>query len=185
MAPQAARSIPVDKMANQGAMADASRAYRVAFFADPAGSPEMLEVSAGLGGSRVLAAQWTTELARLMNRVIAKVSLFDERFQELAVEIFNHEVQDGDVVYKWRLPKAGLNVGRARVATLVLKELKTTSGSEGISGQALIEVTMTGFVHMYTCEATGRDDWLARTMACLGEKVLGDPSFWKGVQAVP
>ena len=28
-------------------------------------------------------------------------------------------------------------------------------------------------------------DWMAKLMGCLGAKVVGDPMFWKGAEAVP
>ena len=185
LAPQAARSIATDKMANQGAMADASRAYRVAFYADPGALPEFMEVTAGLGGTKVLVSQWTTELARLLNRLIAKLGLYDERFQELGQEVFNYEVETGDIIYKWRAPAGGPKFGRTRVATLAIKELTTSTGGEGIVGSAVLEVTMPGWVHLYACEQGGGDNWMTVTMACLGERILGDPSFWKAVEALP
>ncbi len=185
LAPQAARGIDTQKLAAQGAMADASRAYRVAFYADPTLQPDTMEVSAGLGGTKVLVSQWTTELARQINRVIAKLGLYDERFQEFGQEIFNHEIVNGDVVYSWRPPEGGPKFGRTRVATLRVTELKTSSGGEGITGHGVIEVTMAGWVHLYACEASGGEDWMAKTMACLGEKIVGDPSFWKAVEALP
>jgi len=185
LAPQAVRGIDTVNMANQGAMADASRAYRVAFYADPTHQPDTIEVSAGLGGTKVLVSQWTAELARQINRVIAKLGLYDERFQEFGQEIFNHDIVNGDVVYGWRPPEGGPKFGRTRVATLRLTELKTSTGGEGITGQGVIEVTMQGWVHLYACESSGGDDWMAKTMACLGEKIVGDPSFWKAVEALP
>ncbi len=185
LAPQAVRGIDTQKIANQGAMTDASRAYRVAFFADPTLQPDSIEVSAGLGGTKVLISQWTTELARQLNRVIAKLGLYDERFAEFGQEIFNHDIVNGDVVYTWRPPAGGVKFGRTRVATLRVTELKTSTGGEGITGQGVIEVTMAGWVHLYACEASGGEDWMAKTMGCLGEKIVGDPTFWKAVEALP
>lgn len=185
LAPQVARGIDTEKMSSQGAMADASRAYRVAFYADPGLQPEVIDVSVGLGGTKVLASQWTTELARQLNRVIAKVGLYDERFQEFGVEIFNHDIEQGDIVYKWRPPAGGPKFGRTRVATLRLTELKTGTGGDGITADAVLEVSMHTWVHLYACEVVAQEDWMAKTMACLGEKVLGDPSLYKALEAAP
>jgi len=184
LAPQVARTIPIDRMQQQGAMLDASRAYRLAFYANPGQSPEVVEVSAGIGGTRVALSQWTTELARTLNIVVGRVQRFDERFQELSVEIFNHDIEQGDVIYRWRPPVEGPKFGKARVATLKMIELKTTSGADGITGHGTIEVVLGTWVHLYACEAVGQQDWMQRTMACLGEKILGDPSFWKAAEAV-
>ncbi len=185
LAPQVGRTIPIAKMLNQGAMLDASRAYRVAFYADPTQQPDFVEVSAGLGGTKVLTSQWSTELARILNVVVGKVSRYDERFMDFAAEVFSHDIDNGDINFKYRPPAGGPKFGKARVVTIRLTEVKTSSGNEGIVGHAMIEVALAGWIHMYACEAAGQSDWMARTMACLGEHIVGDPSFWKAVEAAP
>ena len=185
LAPQVGRLIPIDKMLNQGAMLDASRAYRVAFYADPTAQPETVEVNAGLGGTKVLLAQWGMELARLLNVTVGKVSRYDERFIEFATEVFSHDIENGDVFFKYKPPQGGPKFGRARVVQLRLTEISTSSGQDGITGHGVAEVSLAGWVHLYACEAVGQADWMQKTMACLGERIVGDPSFWKAVEAAP
>lgn len=183
MTPQVARPIATEKMIQQGAMADSSQAWKIAFWADPGQKPEIFEVNVGLSGVAVAGPQWTVELARVLNKVVAKVGRFDERFQEYAVQIFDYEVNNGDIVYRWRPTSPNMSFGSARVAKLTLKELAGAgSGVEGVGTKSLLEVTLAGWAHVYACEITTTGDWMAKTMACLGERVLGDPSFWKAVE---
>lgn len=182
--PQAVPGISPQTIGQQGAMADASRAWRLGFYANPAGEPEIVQVETGIGGTKVLAAQWTTELARVMNLVIGRAELLDERFKERAVEVFSHEIVYGDVVYKYRPPAGGPDFGKARVATLRLARLAAGSTTDGVRANGVLEVTMPGFVRMYACEVIEPKDWMAKLMGCLGAKVVGDPAFWKGAEAV-
>ncbi len=184
LAPQAVPGIPMEAISRQGAMADVSRAWRLGFYADPGGQPEVLPVDTGLGGTHVLAAQWTTDLARVMNVVVGRAELLDERFKERAVEVFSHEISNGDVIYRWRAPATGAEFGKARVATLRLTKLSAAATTDGVRAQGVLEVTMPGFVHLYACEVIEQRHWMANLMGCLGGKVVGDPQFWQGAAKV-
>ena len=184
LAPQAVPGIPLEAISRQGAMADASRAWRLGFYADPAGQPQILPVDTGLGGTEVLAAQWTTDLARVMNIVVGRAELLDERFKERAVDVFSHEISNGDLIYKWRAPATGADFGKARVATLRLIKLSAGASSDGVRAQGVLEVTLPGFVHLYSCEVIEQRNWMPALMGCLGGKVVGDPHFWQGAAKV-
>lgn len=181
--PQAVPGIPQQVIGQQGAMADVSRAWRLGFYANPAGEPQVLRVDTGLGGTKVLAAQWTTELARVMNLVVGRAELLDERFKERALEVFSHDIVYGDIVYGYRPPPQGPDFGKARVATLKLVQLSAGSTVDGVRASGVLEVTMPGLVRMYSCEVIEHKDWMAKLMGCLGGKVVGDPAFWKGVES--
>lgn len=165
-------------------MADASRAWRLGFYANPAGQPEILPVNTGLGGTDVLAAQWTTDLARVMNTVVGRAELLDERFRERAVEVFSHEIVNGDLIYGWRPPKTGPDFGKARVVTLRLTKLTAGAGSDGIRASGILEVAMPGFDRQYACEVIEQRNWMSKLMGCLGGKVVGDPNFWHAAAKV-
>ena len=182
--PRIADPLPVQQFQDVGAMADASRGFPAAFYANPGNSPEVIELPAG---GRIHGAQWMVELARTMNVALSKATLFDDRFKPLAQQVFNYDVDNGDVVYAWREPAAGPDFGGARVVTLKLKDFKTVSSlGEGITGQATVEVNIlgSGFTKYYACEKTGQK-WDRDTFTCVGERILGDPSFWKGVASAP
>ncbi len=185
LAPQASKPMKIDKMLRAGAMSDASQAYRVGFYANPGEQPAVVDVPVGIGGTKVAAAQWATNLALALNNVVAKVGRFDERFLPYSSEVFKSEVVDGDIQYHWR-PEGKVNFDKSRVAHLRLSNLTATgSGGQGIATHALIEVTLADWVHVYDCDLVSSGEWMADTMACLGEKILNDELFWKAVEATP
>ncbi|MSP93129.1 MAG: hypothetical protein EXR79_15235 [Myxococcales bacterium] len=182
--PRIADPLPVQQFQDVGAMADASRGFPVAFYANPGDQPDVIELPAG---GCIHGSQWMVELARTMNVALAKATLFDERFKPLAQQVFNYEVDNGDVSYAWREPASGPDFGGARVVTLKLNNFKTFSSlGEGITGQATVEVNIRGggFTKYYACEKTGAR-WDRDTFTCVGERILGDPGFWKGVASAP
>ncbi|MBI5609135.1 MAG: hypothetical protein HY902_09655, partial [Deltaproteobacteria bacterium] len=169
-----------------GAMGDASQAYRVGFYANPAEQPEIIDVGVGIGGTKVAAAQWTTNLALALNNVVAKVGRFDERFLPFSSEIFKSDIVDGDIIYRWRQPEGRLNFDKARVAKIRLMSLTAAgSGGLGIATHGILELTLGDWVHGYDCDLVSTGDWMGETMACLGEKILNDELFWKAVEATP
>jgi hypothetical protein len=177
---------PMDQKRFQdlGAVTDASRAFPVAFMATPRDQPEFVEVDAGLGGTKVATAQWLTELARVMNTSMAKIGLFDDRFQPIAQELFRYEVESGDMVYGWKQPE-GFTTGSARLARLHLRDLKAHSDSDGVTALIHVQVDMTGFTKIYECEKTSASLWDREVFACVGEKILGDPKLWQAATFVP
>lgn len=186
LAPQAAKPLKTDKMLRAGAMGDASQAYRVGFYANPGEQPEFIDVGVGIGGTKVAAAQWTTNLALALNNVVAKVGRFDERFLPYSTEIFRSDIVQGDVVYAWRPSEGPLNFDKARVAKIQLRSLTATgSGGLGIATHAVLEVTLGDWIRGYDCDLVSAGDWMSDTMACLGEKILNDERFWKAVEAAP
>jgi len=186
LAPQAAKPLKTDKMLRAGAMGDASQAYRVGFYANPAEPPEVIDVGVGIGGTKVAAAQWTTNLALALNNVVAKVGRFDERFLPFSTQIFKSEIVQGDIVYGWRPPAGRLDFEKARVAKVRLTGLTATgSGGQGIATHGVLEVSLADWVHAYDCDLVSSGEWMSETLACLGEKVLNDERFWKAVEAAP
>jgi hypothetical protein len=181
--PRVADPVPVQALLDVGAMADASRAFPVAFYANPGEAPEIRDLASGA----IQGSQWLTELARNMNVALAKAGLFDERFTPLSQQVFNYEVESGDVIYKWREPAGGPQFLGVRVAKLSLKEFKAAAGlGEAVTAQATVEVTIpsSGFAKFYACEKTSAK-WDREVFTCIGERILGDPGFWKGVEAAP
>ncbi len=186
LAPQAAKPLKTEKMLHAGAMGDASQAYRVGFYANPGEPPEIIDVAVGIGGTKVAAAQWTTNLALALNNVVAKVGRFDERFLPFSSEIFKSDIVQGDIVYGWRPPEGRLNFDKARVAKIQLRSLTATgSGGQGIATRGVLEVTLGDWVHSYDCDLVSTGEWMSDIMACLGERVLNDERFWKAVEAAP
>lgn len=186
LAPQAAKPMKTDKMLRAGAMTDASQAFRVGFYANPGEQPEVIDVGVGLGGTKVAAAQWTTNLALAMNNVVAKVGRFDERYLPFSSQIFKSDIVQGDVVYSWRPPEGRMNFDKARVAKIRLMTLTAAgSGGQGIATHGVLEVSLGDWVRAYTCDVTSSGEWMSETMACLGERVLNDELFWKAVEATP
>ena len=166
-------------------MSDASRGFPVAFYVNPGAEPQTVEVDAGLGTTRVHAAQWLADLARVMNVALAQVSRFDERFLPWSQQVYAHDIEDGDRVYKWREPAGGIDVGKARVARMRLIELKSAgSTSEGQTAQIVVEVAVGDSVRMYACEKSS-PKWELEAFTCAGEKILGDPKFWQAVALTP
>jgi len=181
--PRTETPLPIQKFTEAPAMADASRGFPLVFYANPAGDPEILALDTGMGTTNVHASQWLTELARSLNVALAKVTLFDERFKALSQQVFEYELNNGDIVYSYREPKNGPDFGTLRVARLRLKELKTSTNEEGVSAMITIEVSLpSGFIKFYACEAAGKQ-WVRDVFACAGEKILNDTMFWKGVAA--
>lgn len=169
-----------------GAPVDASRGFPIAFYANPGQDPEVVELDHGIGTTRVAGAQWVTELARQLDRAIAKVSLYDERFSSIAQQVFAYEVSNGDLSYAWREPSDGLPTTgiHVRIARLRLDSFKTTSTAEGVHVSASVELNLGEFRQIYACERAG-ERWDRAIFACLGDKILGDPAVWKAAQAMP
>lgn len=179
--PRTNDAMPIEKYQTLGPVADASRAFPLAFYANPIGPPEFVDVDKGLGGTKVAAGAWLTELARNMNKALAQVSLYDARFLEQASAVFQYDVENGDILYRYREPAEGLKT-KARVAKMKLVSLKTSSGADGTTVLIHVEVQLGTFVHIYGCEITNVR-WDAAAFACIGEKVLGDASLWKAAQS--
>lgn len=179
--PRTNDAMPIEKFQTLGPVADASRAFPLAFYANPVGPPEFVDVDKGLGGTKVATGAWLTELARNMNKAMAQVSLYDARFLEQATAVFQYDVENGDIVYRYREPAEGLKT-KARVAKMKLVSLKTSSGADGTTVVIHVEVQLGTFVHIYGCEVTDIR-WDAAAFACIGEKVLGDASLWKAAQS--
>ncbi len=169
-----------------GATVDASRGFPIAFYANPGQDPEIVELEHGIGTTRVAGAQWVTELARQLDRAIAKVSLYDDRFSTVAQQVFAYDVSNGDLSYAWREPADGLptNGIHVRIARLRLDSFKTTSTGEGVHVAASVELKLGDFRQIYACERAG-ERWDRAVFACLGEKILGDSALWKAAQATP
>ncbi len=182
--PRYGTPIAQERFRELGAVTDASRAFPVAFLATPGDKPQTVDVDAGLGGTKVATAQWMTELARTMNTAMAKIGLFDDRFQPIAQELFRYEVDAGDIIYGWKQP-AGFTTGTARVARLQLRDLKAHSDSDGVTALIHVQVDMTGFTKVYQCEKTATSLWDREVFTCVGEKILGDPKFWQAATFVP
>ncbi len=170
----------------KGAAADASRGFPIAFYANPGQDPEFVELDHGIGTTRVAGAQWVTELARQMDKAIAKVSLYDERFSAIAQQVFAYDVVNGDLSYSWREPAGGLPTTgiHVRLARLRLDSFKTLSTSEGVQINASVELKLGDFKQVYSCERAG-ERWDREIFACLGEKILGDSALWKAAQLLP
>lgn len=169
-----------------GAPVDASRGFPIAFYANPGQDPEYLDLDHGIGGVRFAGAQWVTELARQLDKAIAKVSLYDERFSPIAQQVFAYDVSNGDLTYSWREPPAGLptNGIHVRLARLRLDTFKTSSTSEGVHVSASVELKLGDFKAVYSCERAG-ERWDREIFTCLGEKILGDSAMWKAAQTLP
>ena len=169
-----------------GATVDASRGFPIAFYANPGQDPEFVEVDHAIGNTKVAGALWVTELARQLDRAIAKVSLYDERFSSIAQQVFAYEVSNGDLTYPWREPADGLPATgiHVRVARLRLDSFKTASTGEGVHVTASVELKLGDFKQIYSCERAG-ERWDRAVFACLGEKILGDSSLWKAASTMP
>lgn len=182
--PRVGDPIPVERLTETGAMVDASRGYPVAFYANPADQPEVLELDLGLGGTHLQARDWALDLARSLNLVVAKVSLFDERFKAFTPQIFAHDVDNGDRQYKWREPEGGVDFQNTRVARLKLKSFKAAGVTGGVETRSVVEVSIGGFSRAYGCEKLSASSWDVEAFTCLAEKILGDPEFWKAAGKV-
>jgi hypothetical protein len=182
LAPQAARPIANDKMRQQGAMADSPQAHKVAFFANPGAAPERIAVNLGIGGTHVLAAQWTTWLAYHLNQAVAYMQRYDTDFQELGASVFAREVVNGDVIFAWR-PAEGQRLGSARAAVLRLTRLEAAASTDGVVARGWLEVSLGDFLQVYAAEVITPTDWMNALMERLGTQVLGDPKFWLAVQS--
>ncbi len=169
-----------------GAVVDASRGFPIAFYANPGQDPEMVELEHTIGTTKVAGALWVTELARQLDRAIAKVSLYDERFSPVAQQVFAYDVSNGDLIYAWREPADGLPTSgiHVRVARLRLDSFKTTSTGEGVHVTASVELKLGDYRQVYTCERAG-ERWDREVFACLGEQILGDAALWHAAQAMP
>lgn len=179
--PRTETPLPIQKFAEVPAMADASRGYPLVFYANPGDDPEFLNLDTGMGTTRVFGAQWMTELARSLNMALARVTLYDERFKPVSPQVFEYDIQNGDIIYHYREPPGGADFGRVRIARLKLKEITTASSEEGVTARITVEVSLkSGFIKFYACEAAG-EHWDRGIFACAGEKILADPMFWKGV----
>lgn len=186
MLPRVNDDLQLNAAANQGAAHDASRGFPIAFYANPGQDPETVEVSHGLGTIRFAGAQWVTELARQLNKAIAKVTLFDQRFAPISQQVFAYDVSDGDLSYAWREPVEGLSTGgmHMRIAKLRLDNFKTAATSEGVVATASVELNLGAYRQIYSCEKAG-ERWDREVFSCLGQKILGDASLWQAAQGMP
>jgi len=185
--PRVEPPIKAESFTDEGALRDASKGFPVAFYANPGQKPEVLEVDGGLGSTQLHAAQWTTELARQLNRAVAKLGRFDDRFAPFSQQIFAHEVTDGDMRFPWREPASfAADVERVRLVRLHTLTVTARAETGGMSAAGTIEASLpNGWGHIYACEVAPGPNWQQRLFTCLGEKVVGDTAFWTAVATIP
>lgn len=185
--PRTSAELPYKGYKKLGAVADASRAYPLAFYADPTLAPTELEVGFGLAGAKVLAAQWLTHLAAKMNQALHEVGLYDRRFAGFAHQVFRNQLSSGDYVYLFKDDgsiKRDIEVSGARLAKLRIKSMTTvTVGSERMV-RLTVEVTIGGLPRMYQADGA-RGNWDQQCFDGIARKILSDPGFWRVVAQSP
>lgn len=173
--------------ADEGALQDSSAASPIAFYANPAASPTVIEVSTGLGATELHAGFWTLELARQLNHALARQSRFDERFGEFGAEVFAHEVENGDLVFKWTEPEDfAERTRRVRLVRLRTTEVKAEAETGGVSATGKLQVTLPDSSQLTIhCEIGPGRHWPQRLYTCFGERLMGNPTFWRAVALLP
>ena len=185
--PRTSAELPYKEYKKLGAVTDASRAFPIAFYADPTQDPVELDVPYVLPAGHVLAAQWMTHLAARMNQALHEVGLYDRRFAAFAHQVFHNDLASGDYIYNFKgdgAVKRDIEVSGARLVKLRLKSMKpVTSGSMQIV-RLVVELKMGNLQRMYQAESNAAD-WDRACFDGIARKILGDPKFWKGVSQTP
>ncbi len=183
--PKVDDTVPAEAFTDHGAVIDASRAYPIAFYADPSAEPAFAEAATGMQTLRIPGPQWLAHLALKLNESVARVGLYDLRFSLHARDVFATEAEAGRVRYTYRAQKDDpARFHPARVAVLTIQSIEGKSVSDGVELTLSVQVDMVGFTHVYVHrEVVGtspRDVFIG-----LGKKLVSDPAFWRAVAAAP
>ena len=185
--PQIEPPLRAADFADEGALQDSSAGTPIAFYANPALSPTVLEVSTGLGTTQLHVGVWTLELARQLNQALARRSRFDERFGELAPEVFAHEVENGDLIFAWKEPEDfAERTRRMRIVRLQTTQVAAEAETGGVSASGKLQVTLPDNSKLtVTCDVPPGKHWPQRLYTCFGERLMGNPTFWQAVSLLP
>ena len=177
--------VPSELFTDHGAVVDASRAYPVAFYANPAAQPEFFEAATGMQTMRIPGPQWLAHLALKLNEGIARVGLYDLRFSANARDVFATEAAAGYLRYTYQAQKDDpQRFAPARVAVLSTQSIESKSVSEGVELTLSVQVELAGFARTYVHrEVVGTSPRGA--FVGLGTKIVSDPEFWRAVAAAP
>ncbi len=164
----------------QGAIVDASRAYPVAFWADPCVNPPAVEV----GGDSLLVSHWLPYLAKRMNDVAVATGVFDQRLSssEAGKSVLSNEISNGYYVYRC-IPESTAKVGReaVRIVRLVLESATPTRIAADSGVLVRIGVIVGAKRFSYQSQAAGVH-WDVEIFQELGRLVMSDPAFWAAAE---
>ena len=170
-----------------GAVHDASRAYPIAFYADPTQDPQVVQVPFGLPAGKVLAAQWITHLAAKMNQALHEVGLYDRRFASFAHRVFHNNLSSGDYIYDFKgdaQVDKDIKLSGARIVKLRLKSMTVATAGSEQTVRLVVEATVGGLPRLYQANSNGAN-WDQQCFDRVARKILGDPGFWKVVAQAP
>ncbi len=177
--PRTSSSIEV-KTWGEGAMIDASRAFPVAFWADPCVAPPAVDV----GGDSLLVSHWLPYLAKRMNDVAASGGLYDQRLSssEAGKSVLKSEISNGYYVYRC-LPESTARVGREAVRIVKLELESATPTRIGADAGVVVRLAVIAGASRlsYQAQAAGIH-WDIEVFQELGRKVMSDPAFWAAVE---
>jgi hypothetical protein len=185
--PRTSAELPYKDYKKLGAVIDASRAYPMAFYADPTQKPLEIEVAYGLPASKVLASQWLTHLAARMNQALHEVGLYDRRFAAFAHRVFENRLSSGYHIYTFEGDERliqDVELSGARLVKLRVKSfVSATAGSEQVA-RLTVEVTSAGLQRLYQADSNGAK-WDRACFDGIARKILSDSAFWKVISQSP
>jgi len=165
-----------------GGMVDASRGFPLAFYADPAAKPRIVDVD----GTELYASDWMTHIAKRMNQALAKVSLYDTRFMPVAQKLFSDKLINGAYTYPYRGASKEMQTSalHARIAVLKFQSAAPVTIVAESGYKVVVELKMFSMTRLYMHEATG-SHWDKTCFEEIARKILSDGRFWKAVKAAP
>lgn len=178
--PRTSHPVPFEQFVEIGAVIDASRAFPVAFYADPAAKPRIVDVE----GQDLHASDWLTHLAKRMNQALAKVSLYDARFMPIAQTIFREELHAGRYTYPYEHAAQDLQKTRvpARIAALRFVSANRVRVAADSGVKVVVELRLADLTRLYSFESTG-SNWDLDCFTGIARKILGDVRFWEAVKS--
>ncbi len=183
-APQVRSPLDVTAFAERPAMIDASRAWPIAFFAEPE-TPTLVQVPLGVRSADLYLADWLQNLAHQLNGALAQRGLYDGRAATVTARVVEHAVVDGRDAYFVQSPKqVRRDVWLAAVRAVWLKVEKAAVIDEGGDRQFEIILLVSGLGLDRRYRVRVRDsDFDRSAFQSLGEAIVGDGSFWASIEA--
>lgn len=185
--PRTSAELPYKDYKKIGAVMDASRAYPVAFYAEPTQKPVQMRVEFGLPAANVMAAQWLTHTAARMNQALHEVGLYDRRFASFAHQVFHNRLSAGTYVYDFKgdgTVKRYVEVSGARLVKMKVVSFKPVKSGAQEMVRLTVEITIGGLPRLYQADSAGAR-WDRGCFDAIARKILGDPAFWKVVSQSP